>query len=378
MHFIPLFDTGGTEKVVVDTYNGLDATRYKSHVCTFFPGKYDRLFAQNPHQRHVLVRRRESGTAGSVTKTLNFIKRLKRLKGIVRKARVDIVHTHHLGPLLHFYLMRKEACRHLPWVHTEHNVPDLAEGYAQPFFRRIKPLRGPSFITGVSPNVCRFLETHCAVPAHKVKLITNGVDIERFAALMDRQIVRRELGLELQDEVVGCIGNLRKEKNQRLAIEAVSLLKRQRPQLKLIICGDGDRRTELERLAASLDLSGRIHFLGFRFDIPRILAAMDIFCLPSVYEGMPLSVLEAWAAGKPVVATDVIGIRDLVTNGVNGLLVPADDRNGLAGALDELLDNRPQQKKLAENSRRLVTEQYSLRAMVAKYAGLYEKVMGSS
>jgi glycosyltransferase involved in cell wall biosynthesis len=377
LHFIPLFDTGGTEKVVVDIYKGLDPARYTSHVCTFFPGKYDRLFAQNPHQRHVLVRKAAPGAPRPIVKALNFIRRVSRLRGIVRKARVDIVHTHHLGPLLHVYLLRKTACRNLPWVHTEHNVPDLAEGYAQPLFRRLKPLRGPAFTTGVSPNVCRFLETRCTVPAERIKLIANGVDIERFAVPMDRQAVRRELGLEPQDEVVGCIGNLRNEKNQRLAIEALGLLQRQRPRLKLMICGDGERRAELERLAASLNVASRTLFLGFRFDIPQILAAMDVFCLPSVYEGMPLSILEAWAAGRPVVATNVIGIRDLVTDGANGLLVPADDPRALTGALGALLDNRTLQMQLAENGRHLVVEQYSLRAMVAKYAGLYEELMGS-
>lgn len=377
LHFLPLFDTGGIEKVVVDIYKGLDRERFTSHVCTFFPGEYDRLFDRNLSQRHVLVPETGRPAGWPTTKAWNFWMRLKRLRRAIRQSRADIVHTHSLGPLLHVYLLRQTVERHLLWMHTEHAVLDLAAGYAQPIFRWLKPLSAPAIVTGVSSNVCRYFETDCGLPKEKIKLIPNGVDIERLTAPLDRLAVRRELGLSAQDEVVGCIGNLRKEKNQRLALEAVNLLRQQRPGIKLIICGNGDQRAALESLAADLGLGNRVLFLGVRLDIECILAAMDLFCLPSEREGMPLSVLEAWAAGKPVVATDVIGINDLVTNGVNGLLAPAGDPQGLADTLAALLDNRALQLQLVGNGRQMVAGQYSLRAMVSQYAACYQQLTGN-
>jgi glycosyltransferase involved in cell wall biosynthesis len=369
-----MFDTGGSEKVVVDIYRALDPGRFESHICTFFPGEYDRSISTNPNQRHILVRETAASALPPVTKLVNMLKRLSRLNQIMRHNRIDLVHTHHLGPLLHFHVLHKITRRRTPWVHTEHNVPDLEEGYAHLSFRWTRPLREPDFVTGVSPSVCQFLSQKCAVVAERIKLIPNGVDIDRFGLHEDQNAVRTELGLLPEDEIIGCIGNLRKEKNQRLAIEALAMLCQQRPRLKLVICGDGDHRSELENLARSLNVSQSTLFLGYRLDAPRVFAALDLFCLPSSYEGMPLSILEAWAAGKPVVATDVIGIRDLVSNGVNGLLVPADVPRAMADALRALLDDPSLRLRLTGNGRRVVAEKYSLQAMVDKYAGLYERL----
>jgi glycosyltransferase involved in cell wall biosynthesis len=374
LHFIPLFDTGGTEKVVMDIFQGLDPSRFESHVCTFFPGEYDRFFAEKRQQRHVLVRDGSSPAHTPLGKAVNMIARLKHLRQVIRRTGVQLIHTHHLGPLLHVRLLHLRW----PWVHTEHNVPDLAREYAHPVFQHLKPLRRPAVVTGVSSKVCRYLDGTCHVSAERIRLIPNGVDLDRFIPAPGRDAVRAELGLAPDDEVVGCIGNLRREKNQRLAIEAAALLHRQRPRLRLIMCGDGDRRTDLQQLAGARGISDHVLFLGYRFDVPRILAALDIFCLPSLYEGMPVSVLEAWAAGKPVVATDVIGIRDLIAHNINGMLVPPGQPQAMAEAIGGLLTDSVRMQHMAAAGRDLVTRQYSLKAMVAQYAAVYEQMVGQS
>lgn len=375
LHFLPLFDTGGTEKVVMDIFQGLDPQSFESHVATFYPGEYDRFFIQKRHLRHVLVQNGSKAATTALGKGVNLAARLQRLRRVIRRTGAQIVHTHHLGPLLHVWLLQTVSRLQLPWVHTEHNVPDLARGYAHPVFRRLGPLRRPDYVTAVSPNVCGYLENTCLVPAERIRWIPNGVDLNRFASSADRAEMRSELGLSPEDEVVGCIGNLRQEKNQQLAVEAAALLQRQRPRLKLVVCGDGDRRADLERLAQTRGISAGTLFLGYRFDIPRILAALDLFCLPSLYEGMPVSVLEAWASGKPVVATDVIGIRDLVTDQVNGILVPPDRPQAMADAIAGLLADPAGMHCMADNGRSLVTRQYSLAGMVDRYAALYKQAV---
>ncbi len=361
--------------MVMDIYQGLDQTRFESHVCTFFPGEYDRYFEENRHLRHLLVDDGSHPARNLAGKGINMVNRLRRLRRAMRQSGADVVHTHHLGPLLHVWLAQTLMRVGLPWVHTEHNVPDLERGYAHPAFQSLKPLRRPEYVTGVSPNVCAYLENECGVRPERIRMVANGVDLGRFHLDVERDQIRGDLGLSEDDEVVGCIGNLREEKNQRLAIEAVARLKGQRPRLKLVICGDGDRRGDLEALAGSLGVADRTLFLGYRFDIPQILASLDLFCLPSVYEGMPVSVLEAWASGKAVVATDVIGIRDLVDHNLNGRLVPPDDPQAMADAIGHLLADPSEMQRIADNGVRLVNERYSLNAMVGQYATLYANLM---
>jgi glycosyltransferase involved in cell wall biosynthesis len=375
LHFIPLFNTGGTEKVVFDIHNGLDPSRFESHICSFFPGAYDRFFADKQNLRHVLVQNDSISARTPREKFINMFSRLNQLRLVISKTGVHLVHTHHLGPLLHVWLMRKLTCRYLPWIHTEHNVPDLVKGYSSRVFQCVKPLSHPRYVTGVSPNVCAHLQNECGVSSDRIRLIVNGVDCVRFSLANGREKIRTELGLALDDEVVGCIGNLRQEKNQRLVIKAVSLLHRKRPRLKLIFCGDGDCRADLERLAVSCGISKITYFLGHRFDIPQILSALDLFCLPSYYEGMPLSILEAWAANKPVIATDAIGIRELIVNGETGILLPPDQPHAMANAIDRMLSNPREMLLMAANGRNIVAEKYSLQAMVAQYANLYENLV---
>lgn len=359
----------------MDIYNGLDPDRFESHVCTFFPGEYDHFFEDRQHLRHVLVGAEDGEAASVLAKGANMIKRIMRLKKVIKKSGAHLIHTHHLGPLLHYWFAAQVSLARLPWIHTEHNVPDLAEGYADPAYQRIKPLQRPDVVTGVAPNVCDYLKDECQVAGQRVRLVPNGVDLERFTDHDGRDRIRAELGFGPDDEVVGCIGNLRHEKNQKLAIEAVAKAYQQRPRIKLVICGDGDCRNDLERLAEEKGINAITHFLGFRFDIPEILSALDLFCLPSVYEGMPVSVLEAWTSQKAVLATDVIGIRDLVDHGTNGMLVPSDDSSEMAESIMTLMADPAQRRKLAGAGHELVVRQYSLNAMVDHYADLYRQLV---
>ena len=132
---------------------------------------------------------------------------------------------------------------------------------------------------------------------------------------------------------------------------------------------------DLEQVASELGISGKVLFLGHRLDAPEIMSTFDIYCLPSFYEGMPLSIMEAWAAGKPVIATDVLGIAELVTHGVNGYLVPSDEPRKLADGIMDIVRNDRLREQLAENGNRFALEQCGIGAMVKRYEALYLKVM---
>lgn len=176
------------------------------------------------------------------------------------------------------------------------------------------------------------------VPPGRVHDLGAGIDVDRMAAGQPDEGLRRELRLDGL-RVIGCVAKLSRVKNHALLLRAVARVSQVRHDVVLMLVGDGALRGELEELAAWLGLSGRVLFLGERTDVPSLLKLMDVFVLSSTSEGLPNAVMEAMAAGVPIVATRVGGVPELVTDGVTGLLVPPQNEESMARALAELLDD---------------------------------------
>jgi len=171
------------------------------------------------------------------------------------------------------------------------------------------------------------------------------------------------------------VGNLRKEKNQELLIRALAIMKDMGRSFKALFVGDGPCRSDLEMLAAELKVDEEIIFLGTRRDVPHLYWLLDIYCLTSRFEGLPLTLLEAMAAEVPVIGTDVIGIREVISNNENGVLVPDNDPEELAKAILMLAESVTLRNTLAEHGRRLVCDQYNLTKFVRNYQRLFQRLI---
>jgi len=147
------------------------------------------------------------------------------------------------------------------------------------------------------------------------------------------------------------------------------------PGADFVLAGEGPERAGLEALATELGIAERVHFLGYRDDIPQLLAACDVFALPSLYEGSSLAVLEAMAAGRPVVSSAIGGTDELIDDGVDGLLVAPGDTAGLAGALRRLLDDAELRKSFAERARRRVERDFTPTAMTQRVEAIYGELL---
>jgi glycosyltransferase involved in cell wall biosynthesis len=174
------------------------------------------------------------------------------------------------------------------------------------------------------------------------------------------------------------VGNLRPQKNHELALRALADLRRHVPAAWLVLAGDGERRERLEAMARDLGVGDRARFLGARLDVPELFGTFDIYCLPSHFEGMPLSILEAMAARKPVVGTRVPGIDDLIEDEVTGLLTPANDAKALSQALLRVHADRGLGQRLVDAGWRHVDRHGRFETMVQQYADLYEALAKSS
>ena len=216
------------------------------------------------------------------------------------------------------------------------------------------------------------------VPGDRISIIPNGIEAERYAlGLVARQKLRDELGLPADTPLVGGVGRLTWQKGFTHLIEAMPEILAVHPETHLVLAGDGELGEDLQRQAADCGVAGRCHFLGFRDDVPGIMAALDIFVLPSLAEGMPMVLLEAMAAGVPVIATHIPGVVDLIENGVDGLLVPPQDAEVLSRAAGRLLADRRVAQQLAAMGRDKVRRRYGVRRMVEQTERLYESLIST-
>jgi glycosyltransferase involved in cell wall biosynthesis len=189
------------------------------------------------------------------------------------------------------------------------------------------------------------------VAADRIRVVPSGIDLTPFETPWDRAAIRAALGVPPDAVLVLQVAALAPHKSQTDLLKAASLLQARVPFLEIWIAGEGPLRDALEREHASLRLDDRVRFLGFREDVPDLLRAADLFCLSSYLEGMGTSILDAMAAGLPVVATRVGGIPEAVQDGVTGLLVPARSPEALARAIADLAGDPARRKEMGERAR---------------------------
>lgn len=213
------------------------------------------------------------------------------------------------------------------------------------------------------------------VVADKLRVIPNGIDVSAFhAAKKGKREILTSLGItDYDDLIVTVVAGLNNQKGHEFLIRAIHSILQRIPNTYFLFVGEGHLRQHLEKMARTV--SPRIVFTGFRNDIADILSVSDLFVLPSLFEGMPLSVLEAMAAGKAVVATAVDGTKEIVVHGETGLLVPPKDPVSLGNAICTLLSDRPLRERFGLKGRARVREFFSADVMTEAYKALYKEFL---
>lgn len=308
-----------------------------------------------------------------------------RLARLVRGLDVELIHVHS-GPdrkvgQLAALIAGVPVVGHLhsPWAHLR---PMHAEGAHYPIrlWSRAKAA-GRRWIEdrvvrqyiAAGPEVAAF---HAGLLKAPIATVSNGVELARFTPATPRlrRQTRAVLGLPVDEQLIVCVGRLARGKGQAELIEALGDV----PDARLLLLGDGDQRTVLEELTNQRGLTGRVHFLGNRDDVASVLPAAEVFVLASVSEGLPLSVLEAMATALPIVAYELPGLLPLVTDGVEGRLVPAGDRAALVAAIKELLGDPARRAAMGHAARETVEARFDARAMARGVEDVYENVLCAS
>ncbi len=354
---LPCLGTGGSERVVMNLCLEMQ-DEFLPVVVAFRDGELAAQLRGSGVVVHVLNRR------GGIDLRLTFS-----LLKLIRKYQIRVINTHHFVSL--FYAFWASRFAGVPIVHTEHsrwemeNLSRFWKLWFRLFLSRLE------MVTAVSRGAFEYLIDHLSSDKKRTTLVLNGIDVELFKKGAEQPVLRHELGLADDDLVVGCVGNLRVEKNQELLIRALALLQGQDRNVKVLLIGDGPSRSFLENLTQELGVEDKVLFLGIRHDVPRLYGVMDVYCLPSRYEGLPLTLLEAMAAGTPIVGTDVLGISEVIQHRQNGLLVADNDPEKLKDALITLEQNLALRTALAESGRTRVDAAYSFAAFVSGYKLLF-------
>ena len=293
------------------------------------------------------------------------------LARVFRMRRADVVHTHNPQPLLFASLPARLARARL--IHTKHGVnPDSPRRLAM---RRVAG-RLVDYFVAVSQPTAEVATERRECPPERLRVIPNGIDLGRFAPDDGaRRAIRAELGIPDDAFVIGTVGRLWPEKGHAYLIRSLAPVLGDR--LHLVITGEGPERENLTQQIAALTRPDTVHLTGNRRDVPRLLAALDVFVLTSRSEGLPLVIPEAMAAALPVVATHVGGIPQVVDEGVTGYMVPYGDEAALRGRLVDLDADRRVARQLGEMGRERSLDRYSSRRMVADYLALYRQAIGA-
>lgn len=279
-----------------------------------------------------------------------------RLARLFRRLRADVVHAHNNRPLVYAGPAARLA-RVRRVIHTRHGQQNGANGRMRTANRLIS-LTADCMVC-VSSDSARSTAAEGVAP-HRIRTLLNGIDVNRFRPATGNS-----------DGPVVAIGRLSPEKDFATLVRAAGIVASQFPSFRLEIAGDGLCGDDLRRLIAELSLDGVVQLLGQVRDVPSVLARGSIFALSSLTEGISLAILEAMAAGLPIVATRVGGNTEVVIDGHTGLLVPASDPDTLASALLELWQNPDRRKALGQAGRARVETVFDVRNMVRAYEDIY-------
>jgi glycosyltransferase involved in cell wall biosynthesis len=308
------------------------------------------------------------------------ISTMQHIKDVVKHNDIHIVNAHHFMPMLYSYYACKVA-NHIKLLYTEHSQWEIRQipwKWEKIGSHMLSKSEGA---IGVNSEVSREIQNKFQMKAEKIFTILNGVDIKSFQVKRDKARLKTALGLSKDDIAIGIVANFRKVKNHIFLLHAFNELCKAYKNIKILIVGEGyvddaeNSEMELMTFIKENELSRHVLLLGYRTDIPEILSILDIFCLTSFKEGLPISLIEAMASGLPVVGTDVEGLRDVIVHGRNGYLVKIGDVEGLKNTLKTLIQDKMLRQKFGGESKKLVAEHYSLQRCINQYQDLFFSTM---
>lgn len=351
LYFTRTMGLGGTENVVLQLCEIMNNNN-KIIVCSCGGVNVEQL--ESMGIKHYLIPDIESKNPKVVIKTLKIL-----LK-IIRNEEIDIIHTHHR--MAAFYARIVGIIKKIIFINTAHNTFNDKKWLTKFVYKKANLI---AVGKEVERNLCDFYE----IPNEQVYVIYNG--IKPF----DRKIKKIDILDEFKKNgkfIVGNIGRISPQKGLKYFINAIPLVLKENEDVKFVIVGDGEEREELEEYVKNLNIKNNVVFMGYRSDIQNVISQIDLVVLSSLWEGLPLTPLEAFSVGKTIVATAVDGTIEIVEDEINGMLVEPKNSILIAEKIIRVLENKEKKKFMEENAYNTYLDKFNIKVFEEKYKAYYK------
>ncbi|SFW31377.1 glycosyltransferase family 4 protein [Chitinophaga sancti] len=355
---------GGGESHVLSLVDAMDKERFEPVVLSFTDGA-------------MITRLQEMGIRHYVIPSLKAFDPScwKRVKTLIQDEQIDIVHAHGSRAASNLYIPARMSGR--PLLYTIHGWSFHDD---QPFLQKQARIWSERLLTsGTKANISVSASNRDTGVQHfsgfKSTVINNGIDLSRFNPDNAANTIRTELGIPASNTVVGYIARITHQKDPFTLVYAFKKVLEQHSNITLLVVGEGDLKEGMVSLAATLGIADHIVFQPFRGDVPALLQAIDVYCLPSLWEGLPIGLLEAMAMRKAVIVTAVDGSKEIVADRQNGLVVPARDPAALATAIGTLHTDVALRTSLQQAAAATVNQHYCAKGMTRQVEHLYRNVL---
>ncbi len=367
LHLITDSRIAGAENLLIEIAENYDKNRFEFIFCTL--RKRGRL--------HIELEKRGAKALSLNTQHWSqYILAIYPLIKIIISERIDIIHTH----LIHASLIGMLAGRlftHRACIVTRHysDFAYLYKGYFIRLLDRIS-LSLAHKIIAISGACKKVLVEKDSVQESKITVVYNGIDLGHFDAnFLQKNITKSMFGINERTLIIAQIGTFHHRKGHFYSFQAIQQLKKIYPNFRFLVIGEGELKGYLIKLCTSLRIEDKVIFLGYRRDIPQILNTIDILIQPSLEEGFGITLLEAMAARKVVIANNIGGIPEVIDNGVSGFLVAPKDTDSLTAKIEEILSNFDKYKNIRENARNKVEKEFTIQKMVDGYQSIYSDIL---
>lgn len=367
LHIIKSLGRGGAEMLLPETLGVHNKEEFDFHYIYFLPWKDQMVKAIKDRGGKV--------TCFPAKNNLMLMLKVHEVVRYVRDHKIQLIHAHLPWAGILARLVGKLTG--VPVIYTEHNKQERY--HAGTRFMNLATMNWLRKIIPVSADVEESIRKNKRGLNISIQTIPNGVNTDHFApGLFDGSEVRNSFKIPETATVIGTIAVFRFQKRLDLWLELTSEILIKAPDTHFIIIGDGPLKPALLQKQRNLMLQERVHFAGLQTEIRPYVAAMDVYMMSSIFEGLPIALLEAMSLGCPVISTDAGGIKEVIRHKTDGLLCPADDPHQLTDFAVTLISNADQRKTLGANGRERVKEAFSIARMVKELEGVYRELAAGS
>ncbi|MFC2149632.1 glycosyltransferase [Candidatus Auribacterota bacterium] len=353
---------GGTERMILGLAKGLDKDKYDPVICALV-GNGDLI----SEAKNIGIEAVDLKMMGPLDFTVFF-----KIRRLIKQYKISILHTF----LYHTNILGRIIGKTsgVPVVISTQRSTDEWRKFYHVFFDKITAGMADVIISNSVAGKNRLVETE-QIPQDKIRVVYNGIEIDAEKCAKIGMEIRAALGIAPETKVIGTVANLKPAKCLRYLISCIPHVMKEFPDIKVVIVGYGPLRRNLERLAGALNVSDKVIFTGFQPDAVCYTASFDVFVLPSIWEGTPVSLMEAMALGKGIIASGVGGVPELIRSGKDGVLIPPENIGELSQMIIKLIAEPQFCRILGQSARQRMLSDFPLERMVKDTEAIYRELL---